>query len=354
MGVSPLPMMKGGRLLAGLALVAALVTGCGGGSQAGSGPEGSRPQPGKAAVKMPPGGEVTVAVEGLENPADLGILVAQKRGFFEDAGIEVWVGAPVRPSRPVLYVSSKVDEVGVAQLPQVAIAREKGAPIVAVGSLVTQPTTAMIWLKGSKIRSLADLKGKTIAIPGVPYQKRFLASLLGRAGLTLQDVHLKQVGYELIPALLSGQADAIFGGSWNLEGVELEKRGEKPVITRMQSFGAPSYEELVVIVRKDLAAKYPAFLHEFMSAIVRGANLAARNPKVALEVMEEAEEANPKIGPKVTEAQVEATLPLLSRTGRMDPGKASALVGWMDEQGMVQKKLPVSELLTNSYLAPEP
>ncbi|HEU4707250.1 MAG TPA: ABC transporter substrate-binding protein [Solirubrobacterales bacterium] len=353
--------MRHGRLLVGLALIAAFAAGCGGGGQAEGGQAGtpsksSRPKPKRAAFKMPPTATdgVSVTVEGYEDPADLGIVMAEQRGFFEDAGIRVWVGAPVRPSRPVYYVSSRVDDVGVAQLPQVAIAKEQGAPIVAIGSLVSQPTTAMIWLKGSKVHTLADLKGKTIAIPGVAYQKRFLASLLARAGLTLEDVHLKQVGYELVRDLLRGQADAIFGGSWNLEGAELEERGAKPVITRMQSFGAPSYEELVVIVRKDLAAEYPSFMQAFMSAIVRGADAAVRNPKAALKAMEEADETSVEIGPRVTEAQVEATLPLLSRTARIDPGKASALVGWMNEQGLIRKKLAVSELLTNDYLATRP
>ena len=48
--------------------------------------------------------------------------------------------------------TADVDDFGVTQQPQVALARKTGHPIVAVGSLISQPTAAMIWLKGSKIR----------------------------------------------------------------------------------------------------------------------------------------------------------------------------------------------------------
>lgn len=351
--------MKGGCWLVGLAVVAVLVIGCGGAGQAETHAEGnSRPaKPRKAAAEHPPEGPlgVMVTAEGWENPADLGIVVAQQRGYFEDVGINIWVGAPAMPHLPVKYVSAGADTFGVAQLPQVAIAKEKGAPIIAVGSLVSQPTAAMIWLKRSKIRTIADLRGKTIAIPGVPYQEQFLAGLLEREGLALGDVHVKAVGYELVPALLSGQADAIFGGSWNLEGIELKTRGVKPVITRMQSLGAPPYEELVVIVRKDLAIEYPEFIRDFMSAVARGTAVALRNPRAAIRMMiDKTDESNPNLGSKVIEAQVKATLPLLSRTSRMDPSKGDALIGWMSEEEMIQRQMPASELLTNEYLQPEP
>ena len=110
------------------------------------------------------------------------------------------------------------DDLGVAHGAQVTIAQEKGVPIVVVGSLVPEPTAALIWSKESDIGGIADLKGKTIAIPGLSFQRDFLETILARGGLTLDDVKVKSVGNELVPALASGKADAIFGGSGNQEG----------------------------------------------------------------------------------------------------------------------------------------
>ncbi len=240
--------------------------------------------------------------------------MAVEKGFFADAGLSVYPGIPVRPRRPVRYVAAYTDDIALTQQPQVALAKENGAPIVAVGSLISQPTAAMIWLKKSGIRGIADLRNKTVAVPGIPYQEKMLESILEKAGVKPDDVEVKHVGYRLMPALLEGKADAIFGGSWNIEGAALRERGVKPVIKRVQELGVPTYDELVVITRADRAAREPRVIRKFMSALNRGVAAVKRNPEIALKLIE----SGPRefeISKRETNAQVRATLPLLSPTG---------------------------------------
>ena len=332
--------MKIARWVSMGVLTAALLAGC-----------GKADETVKAVEKRPTAPrEVHVVLNGYMSPENVGILMAIERGFFADVGLEVWAGAPVKPSRPVNYVATGTDELGVVQQPQVAIAGDKGVPVVAVGSLVSRPTAAMIWLKKSKIRGIADLKGKTIAVPGIPYQEGFLQALLARANLTLEDVKIERVGYELMSTLLGGRADAIFG-SWNLEGAALKARGAKPVIKRVQSLGVPAYEELAVIARADDVAEDSQLIRDFMAAVARGTAAAVEDPKSAVSVIEKGLEPNPEATRKETEAQVKATLPLLSRSGYMDPGQASDLVVWMHDHALIQEEPPVSDLLTNDYLS---
>lgn len=339
-----------------LLLLAVSATGCGGNGGAETNAAVTQSESKNAAAKEPLTGpaNVKISVEGWESPSDFGIVGAKTGGFFEDAGRNVWIGVPARPKRPVRYVSEGRDTFAVAQLPQVAIAIEKGAPIVAVRSLVSRPTTALIWLKRSHIRSVADLKGKRIAIPGVPYQKRFLKAVLARAGLGLEDVHLEPMGYQLVPSLLSGKADAIFGGTWNIDGVRLEELGAKPVVTRMKSLGAPLYEELVLIARRDLLSKRPQLVRDVVGAIGRGSVLPTENYEGALAMMEEADERNLLNGPTITKDQFDETLPMLSKSGRINLGKARNLVQWMHEEGMLRREIPISKMLTNAYLPPQP
>jgi putative hydroxymethylpyrimidine transport system substrate-binding protein len=295
--------------------------------------------------------QVRVTLDGQAGPANVAILMAIQRGFFTENGMEVLEATPLSPSRPVQYTSGPTADFGVTQQPQVPIARENGAPVVAVGSLVSRPTAAMIWLAKSEIRGISDLRGKTIAIPGIPYEVGLLESILRRAGLSLRDVKLQRVGYELAPALLSGRADAIFGGSWNLEGIALRKRGANPVIRKVQELGVPDYEELVMITRADRAAKEPKMVRNFMAAVVRGAAAAMEDPEGAVRLIEENNERNLEATPAITRAQVEATLPLLSQTGEMDSEKAADLVAWMHEEEIIQGRPPIPQLFTNAYLA---
>ena len=325
-------------VVAGLILV-----GCGGGD-----PE-TTASPSKRGPR-----ELHVTLDGYEGAETLGLLMAEQRGYFADYDIFPLITTALSPDRPVQYVVSRSVDLGVTHLPQVVMAREKGAHVVAVGSLIPRPTASMIWLKGSKIGGIADLRGKTIAIPGAPFQKEFLGSALARAGLTLDDVKVTKVRYDMVPALVSGRADAIFGGSSNLEGAALESRGLQPVITPARDLDLPSYDELVLIARPDRLSDEPRLFRDFMAAVARGTAAAIEDPEAAARLIGKSFEADPNQGQKAIEAEVESTLPLLSRTGHMSPGQAGELVDWMHEEGMIQRKPSVSELLTDDYLAKQP
>lgn len=334
-------------ILAG-ALAAVLLLGCGNAGDVGTAGDASQTAAKTAQAKPPPPEMAWMTAEGWKGPTDVAILMAQELGYLEAAGIESWLGTPSGPALPVGYVANGTSLFGVVQQPQVALARSEGAPVVAIGSLVPHPTAAMIWLAKSKIGDVADLKGKTIAIPGVDFQERFLESVLERAGLTLEDVEVERVGYDLVPALLSGRADAAFGGSGNIEALQLESRGAKPVVTPVGELGIPAYEEAVVIARSDLVDAYPQFVRDFMTAVSRGARAARRHPRMAVEAVEQDGETDPAVSRKLMEAEMEATLPLLSSTGYMDPGRASVLVEWMGEEGMLADEVSVPDLLSNA------
>lgn len=331
--------MRRGR---GLALLAAtvLLAGCGGGADTTA--EGPNLPPEPRAIE--------VSLNGFEGPEHAGFLMARENGYFEDVGLEVTTGSPANPSRPVRYVLSEVSDLGVSHMPQVAISVASGKPIVAVGSVISQPTAAMIWLPKSGIESISDLKGKTVAIPGLPFQKMLLQSVLAGAGMKLSDVKLKLISYKSVPVLTSGKADAIFGGSDNVEGAELRALGLKPVVTPVQDLGVPPYEELVLFASRDRVREEPQLIRDVLAALSRGTEAAKRNPRRAVEVVENGVEPNPDSTRKGMRLGVEATLPLLSESGEMDPAQAEALIDWMQSEGMIKKKIPVSALLTNEFL----
>ena len=355
--------MKTRRLGLCLLAAAALSVGCGSGGGEGGELTEADPKPKSKAAKafnpfedLPPpkcpsrSEVIAVTLDAEAGAQNVGILMAEGRDFFTDAGLTVGVNGPVTPRRPVSYVTSGIDAIGVTQQPQVVLAREEGAPIVAIGSVIPQPTAAMIWLRTSGIRDVADLEGRTIALPGVPFQDDFLAAVLARAGLTLDDVDVKHANYKTVTALLQGKADAIFG-SWNIEGKALEAQGAEPVVKRVQSLGLPSYEELVVIAREECVRKHPEMMRDFMAAVARGTEAARTHRKEAAERIAQYHDFDPEFSRKKLRAQLEATLPLLAGSAHMDRARAARLTAWMHEEGMVEQEPPVGEMFTNDFLA---
>jgi putative hydroxymethylpyrimidine transport system substrate-binding protein len=328
-------------------VAAALLAGCGEGKNS----ETATQPASKPAAKPRKDTHIWVSLNGHAGAENVGLLMAEARGYFEDVGLSVGTGTPNEPRNPVLYVAGRTTDFSVSQLPQVALAAAKGRRVIAVGSLLPRPTAALIWLEKSGIRDIADLKGKTIAVPGVPFQEGFLQIFLAQAGLTFGDVKVKVVEYDLVPALVSGSVDAIFGTS-NIEGAQLESRGLRPIVTPVRRLGVPAYDEVVVVARTRRASRNPQLVRDFMSAVARGTAAAVEDPEAAVRVIEESNERDLSLGRKEIEAEVKATLPLLSRTGHMSPRRARRFVDWMREERLIRQKLAIPRLLTNGYLAP--
>ena len=343
--------MKGCFLLGVVAIV--LLGGCGGGgSTAQEGTKAGKTltstESGRTVEDSPPRQEpvtVWVALDGWETAETLGIVMGEKRGYFAKSQLFLTTLAPVSPALSIPDVVDGSDLIGVAHGPEAVMAKEKGAPIVILGSLVPHPTAAMIWLKRSNIGGIADLRGKTIAIPGLAFQRSFLESVLARGGLTLDDVKVTKAGNDLVPALVKGRADAIFGGSPNLEGAALKAQGLDPVFTPVRTLGIPDYDELVLVARADRTEEEPDVMRDFMTATARGAMAAAERPKEALEALRFAGERNPEVGLGARTEEVEKTIPLLSGTGEVDEKRLEGLVDWMFEQKMIQSRVPVETLL---------
>lgn len=299
--------MRGFYAAMALGIATALLYGCGSG-QAETSPE--RPFVAR---------QLAVTLDGHFGPQNVAVSMAEKQGYFYDAGLLVSANTPLSLVRSIPYVVSGTDEVGISHQPEVELAKAKGAPITILGSLISQPTTAMIWLKKSKIDGVADLKGKTVGIPGLAFQERFLRRILVRAGLSRRDVKVRKVGYEPVPALVNGRVDALFGGYSNVEGVDLEALGLEPVVTGVESLGIPSYDELVVIARTDLAEEKPDLIRDFMAALNRGTAAAVRDPRAAIEAIEASPSPAPETSGRVLKAEIEATLPLLSEAASSQP-----------------------------------
>jgi putative hydroxymethylpyrimidine transport system substrate-binding protein len=266
--------------------------------------------------------DLKMTSDGYSTPENVAVLMAEKEGYFRDAGLNFSVAKPASPIRPIPYVVTGTDDVGISHQPEVELAQREGTPVVVLGSLVAQPTAAMIWLKRSGIDGIADLKGKVIGIPGLAFQERFLGRILARAGLSLGDVEVRKVGYELVPKLVSGRVDAIFGGSSNLEGIELDSRGLDPVVTGVESLGLAPYDELVVVTSRKFAEDNPRLLRDFMNALARGTAAAKGDPAAAAKAIETTISPNPETTPEALRSQLAATLPILSEGGLTPPESA--------------------------------
>jgi putative hydroxymethylpyrimidine transport system substrate-binding protein len=299
---------------------------------------------------------ISLTLDFYPNPDHAGIYMAQKLGYFEEAGLDVSITSPADPAAPLKLVAAGRSDLAISYEPEVALAQEQNLGLLAIAAIVNRPLTSMIWLRKSGLKSVAGLKGKTVAYAGIPYQAAFLKTILARVQLTPEDVKAVNVGFGLLPALVGGSAEAMLGGYSNVEGVDLRERGKEPVVTPVDKLGVPTYDELVLVANREKLVEDPEKYRLFIAALERGTDAAVAQPKAAAKAILE---ANSGLEPKLTEAEMTATLPLLGARadgkpfGYMDPAEWEAFAGWMRDNGLIDGLPTAPELLSNAYLLGE-
>ena len=125
---------------------------------------------------------LSLTLDFYPNPDHAGIYMAQKLGYFAEAGLDVEIQTPSDPAAPIKLVAAGRTDLAISYEPEVMLAREQGLDVKSPSAaLVNRPLTSMIWLKKSGDQAIADLRGKTIATAGIPYQDAYLKTILARA-----------------------------------------------------------------------------------------------------------------------------------------------------------------------------
>lgn len=297
--------------------------------------------------------DFNVALDWYANPDHAGFFVAEERGYFEDAGLNVSLDSPTDPSLPIKLVAAGRADLAISYEPEVLLARQQGLDVISVGTVVGVPLTSMIWLKKSKIRNVAGLRGKTVSTAGIPYQDAYLRTILKRAGLTESDVKKVGVGQGLMPSVISGRADATLGPLWNIEGVDLKLSGLRPVINPVDRLGVPSYSELVLVANASRVEEDPESVELFLKALERGTADAIAMPNMTTETLIA---ANPALERRTTAAQLKVTLPLLAQKnggkpfGYMDTARWQTFIDWAVANDVLSAPQRAVDVLTNELL----
>jgi putative hydroxymethylpyrimidine transport system substrate-binding protein len=303
---------------------------------------------------LEPGGskQVELMLDFFPNADHAGIYAAQAAGDFEQAGLKVDIRTPSDPAAPIKQVAAGRVDLAVSYEPEVLRARDEGLNVVAVGALVQKPLTSIISLPKASIRGPADLKGKTVGTAGIDYQSAYLQTILADAGVDPDTVKERNVGFGLVPALVTGKVDAILGGFWNYEGVQLALQGRKPRIIRMEKAGVPSYNELVLVANGDALERDGDKIRAFIGAISRGTRALRQDPEQAIDGLLD---ANKDLDPKLQRAAVKATLPLFfppegKPFGWQDPSQWEAFGQWMKDNDLLREQPDPDGAFTNDLL----
>jgi putative hydroxymethylpyrimidine transport system substrate-binding protein len=263
----------------------------------------------------------TVMLDWFPNADHAALYEAIDQGNFRAVGLDVRPVTPSESAEPLKLLATGRVDMAISYEPELLLARDRGLKLVSIGALVQRPLTSIIALPGQHVRTVADLAGKRVGTAGIGYQAAELRTALQAAGVSPGSVKEANVGFNLVPAMLSGKVAATLGGFWNYEAIQLEQMHKRPVVIPVDQAGVPTYDELVLVVREDEAGKRGADLRAFLQALTRGEQQARSDPAAAASLIVK---ANPSAEGKLQLASIEKTLPA------MLPAEHSKPYGWQD------------------------
>lgn len=221
--------------------------------------------------------KVTVVLDWFVNPDHAPLIVAQQQGYFAKQGLDVTLVSPADPNDgPKLVAANQADmtiDYQAGLLQQV----EQGLPLMRVGVLFPMNLNVMVVLKNGPVKTLKDLKGKTVGTSITSLDQGMLDVMLRHVGLSPKDVTLVNVNYNLVQALLTHKVDAITGVMRNVEPIEIELAGQPVLMFSSDDYGVPKSESEIWVVNS--AHAHDPWVNQFLTAIQQATQYLQKNPE---------------------------------------------------------------------------
>jgi putative hydroxymethylpyrimidine transport system substrate-binding protein len=286
--------------------------------------------------------DVTLSLDFTPNAVHAPIYTAVRNGRDAQHGIRLHIQKPgTGPDALKLVAAGKVD-MGILDIHDLAIARQQGTDVVAVGALVDRPLAALI--AQPEIKRPKDLEGKTVGVSGLPSDPAFLRAILEHDGADYDKVKQVTIGFAAVGRLLSRRVDAV-PAFWNAEGVALKERGRAVNEFRVDDYGAPPYPEVVLITSRRTLEHKRAQIEDTLAAIRQGmADVKADPDAAAKEIAAAAETSD--VG--LTRAQLNAVEPVFAPGLKLDKpvlekwADFDAKIGIVDERPDVERAFDFS------------
>ena len=307
-----------------------------------------------ASASAVPGTSLTVGLGYIPSVQFAPFYLAERDGFYRDAGLNVTFQNKIDPDLVTLVGQGAVD-IGLADGTSVIPAVSQGIPIRYVASIYRSFPSVVFAKSSAGITEAAELAGRRIGIPG-----RFgsswimLQALLRSADLTLADVEITE--YPDFGQGVAVQQDAVDAatGFVNNEPVQLRLTGEDATVLAVDEI-VPLPGPGLITGTRTLETKREA-LRAFVGATIRAMDAIAADPRRGLEASIAAVPdlaQNREAQAAILEATIEAWRGGDDRPfGTIDQADWEASIAFLTELDLVPRPITAEEA-TDPSLLPE-
>jgi NitT/TauT family transport system substrate-binding protein len=296
--------------------------------------------------QQPEPDQVSLQLKWVHQAQFAGYYVAQEQGYYAEENVEVTLlegGPEVGVVEEVLHGEA---DLGVYSPEDLLIAQSQGEPLVSVAVVYQLNPMVFAFQEDSGINHPADLLGKTVSV--APDGEIQFQAMMENLDLDLGQVNFVPYSYQY-EGFYAGEVDVTeayaTGGL-----IRMRNNGYQVDTIWPGDYGVQFYSDTLFSTEEYLENNEDVVVR-FMRASLKGWRKAIEEPELAVdETMVYAREADRA----VQEAMLRASLPLIHTgeypLGWMDRERWGAMQQILFDQGLLESRLPLDELYTNSYL----
>jgi putative hydroxymethylpyrimidine transport system substrate-binding protein len=275
---------------------------------------------------------VVVALDFTPNAVHAPIFQAIADGRDRAHGVRLDVQVPGSGPDAVKLVASGKVPLGILDIHDLALARERGVDLVGIGALVGRPLAALV--AQPDVKRPRDLEGRRVGVSGLPSDPAFLKAMLEHDGADYRSVRQVTIGFNAVGVLLSRRVAAV-PAFWNAEGVALKRRGLDVSELRIEDYGAPRYPEVVLISSRETLERHRDRLERALAAIEDGRRAVVADPAEGARTVARIAQAR---GTGLVRAQLDAVADAFAPGLRLDRPTLERWASFDAEIGIVKRR----------------
>lgn len=297
--------------------------------------------------------KITFVLDWTPNTNHTGLYVAQEKGYFKEAGLQVEIVQPPEDGTEVLVASGKA-QFGVSFQDSMApaMAGDNALPITAVAAVLQHNTSGIISRAGEGMDTPKGMEGQSYATWDMDVEKAMVKNVVEADGGDFGKVELiPSTVTDEVSALESGSVDAIWifegwaGVACDLAGLQTDYFAFKDINPVFD------YYTPVIIAGNGFLEEDGDTARAFLAALSKGYEDAIANPQEAADILCA---AAPELDKEMAEAsqaymagqyQAEA-----AQWGVIDAGRWNGFYNWLNDNDLVTVKIPENTGFTNDYL----
>lgn len=297
--------------------------------------------------------KITFVLDWTPNTNHTGLYVAEEKGYFEDAGLDVEIVQPPEDGASALVASGKA-QFGIDFQDSIApaFASDSPLPVTAVATLIQHNTSGIISRKGEGMDRPKGMEGKTYATWDMEVEKAMIKNVVEADGGNYSKINMIPSNVtDEVTALKSKQVDAIWVYyAWG--GIATEVKDLPTDYFAFKDINPVfDYYTPVIVANNDFLKEEPDTAKAFLSAVKKGYEDAIADPKEAADILcKAAPELDEKLVLASQEWLADQYKAEVDQWGYIDPARWDAFYKWLGENKLIEQEIPAGFGFSNDYL----